>query len=131
MKKVLLALSLVLGLFIYLNAENNNNTLTTQNEVQTISGFYASVSETLVNTTYQQEVYLYTDGTCVVRTTDGRGTGKYNLSGGTIYINWDNGINQQGSYSSVKDVKNRTRIKSITIEGVTYTNTERFVVRRG
>ena len=75
-------------------------------------------------------MYLYKDGSCVVRTSDGRGTGKYNLQGGTIYINWDNGANQQGSYSSVRDVNGRTRIRSISIEGVTYTNTERFVVKR-
>lgn len=126
MKKLLLTLSFVLAVFC-LNAKTDN---VQGNEVEVTSGFYVSVSETLVNEAYQQEVYLYKDGSCVVRTSDGRGTGKYNLQGGTIYINWDNGANQQGSYSSVRDVNGRTRIRSISIEGVTYTNTERFVVKR-
>lgn len=81
------------------------------------------VDATLKNETYGQELYLYKDGSCVARTSDGRGTGSYDIQGSKIYFEWDNGVNQQGYVSTVEG-----QVKSVTVEGVTYSR--RVVVQR-
>ena len=80
------------------------------------------IDATLKNENYGQELYLYRDGSCVIRTTDGRGTGSYDIQGQKIYLEWDNGINQQGYVNVVEG-----QVQSVTVEGVTYS---RRVVRR-
>ena len=81
---------------------------------------------TLSNEEYGQKLFLYSNGNCVVTTSDGgRGTGKYDLNyQGQIFIQWDNGYNQQGSYT-----KDSYGMKSVYIEGVTYTVGRRVVPR--
>lgn len=81
---------------------------------------------TLSNEQYGQKLFLYTNGNCVVTTSDGgRGTGKYDLNyNGQIFIQWDNGTNQQGSYT-----KDNFGLKSVYIEGVTYSIGKRVVPR--
>ena len=69
-------------------------------------------------------LYLYGDGTCVVRYEDGRrSTGTYDISGSTIYITWANGSQQQGYCRFVEG-----QLKSVSVEG--YTFSRRVVVRR-
>ena len=81
---------------------------------------------TLSNEEYGQKLFLYTNGNCVVTLSNGaRGTGTYDLkNNGQIYISWDNGSNQQGSYT-----KDNNGLKSVYIEGVTYTVGRRVVSR--
>ena len=44
------------------------------------SMFAWKTDATFKNETHGQQVFLYSDGTCVVRTEDGRGTGTYEKS---------------------------------------------------
>lgn len=91
-----------------------------------IYAYTVSKNVTLSNDDYGQKLFLYTDGTCVV-TVDGggRGTGTYDLNyRGQIYINWDNGNKQQGSFT-----KDDYGVKSVYIEGVTYSVGRRVVAR--
>lgn len=108
MKKLLGTLFLFLFSFITLHAYTVNRDVTLSNEQ------------------YGQKLFLYTNGKCVVTTSDGgRGTGKYDLNvNGQIYIEWDNGANQQGSYT-----KDNNGLKSVYIEGVTYSVGRRVVPR--
>lgn len=87
-------------------------------------------TETLVNSEYGQTVTLYSNGYIAVKTSDGAGGGKYDIRNGYIYIEWENGAEQSGPVSSVVDANGRWRVRSIIIAGVTYSNTERFVVKR-
>lgn len=108
MKKILSALVLTVFTFVALYAYTVNRDVTLSNEQ------------------YGQKLFLYTNGNCVITTSDGgRGTGKYDLkSNGQIYIQWDNGTNQQGSYT-----KDNNGMKSVYIEGVTYSVGRRVVPR--
>ena len=98
------------------------------------SMFAWKTDATFKNETHGQQVFLYSDGTCVVRTEDGRGTGTYEISGafnggrGTIKIKWDNGATQQGTVVVVE--KYVSKVRSVHIEGVRYDNTS-TVVKRG
>ncbi len=95
------------------------------------SNYFVKTPETLVNEEYGQSLSLYTSGKCVVQTTDGIGYGTYDLThDGLIKIQWDNGYEQEGTYTKITDVNNKQRIKTVKINGVTYTNEERFVVNR-
>lgn len=108
MKKLLGTLALTLFSFITLFAYTVNRDVTLSNEQ------------------YGQKLFLYTNGNCVITTSDGkRGTGKYDLTNrGQIYIKWDNGANQQGSYT-----KDSYGLNSVYIEGVTYKVGKRVVQR--
>lgn len=85
-----------------------------------------TIDKTLTNEQYGQKLLLYSDGTCVIVTPDGRGSGKYDIRGSKITINWDNGYTQQGSYSS-EGSPNRTA--RVNIEGVNYDAARRVVAR--
>lgn len=92
--------------------------------VMMLCSFTVSSSVTLKNEDYGQSLFLYTDGTCVITTTSGgRGTGNYDLNRGSIFINWDNGNKQQGSYTMESN-----QLTSVYIEGVRYSR--RIVVPR-
>lgn len=84
-------------------------------------------NETLTNKENGQTLYLYTDGGCVVRTSDGRGEGRYRIENSTIIINWDNGASSRGSVNTIR-LKGVTRVESVWVEGVKYS--QRFVVSR-
>ena len=83
------------------------------------------VEATLINDYYNQQLYLYSDGTCVIRTEEGRGTGTYDISGLKIYYNWNNGTKQQGSISKENGV-----LKSVSVEGITYSKKRDVKPRR-
>lgn len=84
-----------------------------------------TVNQTLSNEDYGHSIYLYDDGSLVVNVNGTRATGKYDLRGGHIYIDWSNGVSQQGSYT----MKNG-RLESIYVEGVRYTGETRRVRSR-
>lgn len=74
-----------------------------------------------------QTLYLYENGKIVVVLNTGeRGSGKYDLKNGKIYIEWDNGISQQGTFLKRQDGS----IWRITVEGVSYDQGRRVVPRR-
>ena len=74
-----------------------------------------------------QTLYLYENGKIVVVLESGeRGAGKYDLKEGKIYIEWDNGISQQGTFLKRQDGS----IWRITVEGVSYDQGKRVVPRR-
>ena len=85
----------------------------------------STVSVTLTNEYYNHQLYLYSDGSCVIRTPNSRGTGSYDIIGRTIYIVWDNGVKQQGSVQYVEG-----SLHSVSIEGVTYSKQRQVVPRR-
>ena len=94
----------------------------------TLYAFTAKRDVTLSNTALEQQLFLYTNGRCVVVTNAGRGTGKYDLQGGlrgSIYIDWDNGKHQQGSYT-----QDEYGVTSVSIEGVYYSAGRRVIPRR-
>ena len=82
-----------------------------------------AVDAQLKNASYGHTLYLYKDGTCVVRTVDGRGAGTYDIQGTKIYLKWDNGVSQQGTIE-----KREGQVASVSIEGVTYSR--KLVVKR-
>lgn len=81
------------------------------------------VEAELSNEEYNQKLFLYSDGTCVVVTEQGRGSGSYDIQGEKIFITWNNGIKQQGSVR-----KDDGKVRSVSIEGVTYSR--KLVVKR-
>lgn len=86
-----------------------------------------TIDATLSNEEVNQQLFLYRDGTCVVRVSNGaRGTGKYDIKGSTIYFTWDNGKKQQGKYLPTGSVYHTTRI---CVEGVCYDAARRVVSR--
>lgn len=86
-----------------------------------------TIDASLSNEKTKQELFLYKDGTCVVRTSNGeRGTGKYDIQGSTIYFTWDNGNTQQGKYLPTGSYYHTTRI---CVEGVCYDAGRRVVSR--
>lgn len=99
----------------------------------TINSYWHSEStDTLVNEKYQQTLTLYSNGYAAVETTDGAGAGKYDINyNDEITINWENGHTSTGFVTRVVTVGGKRRVRSAVIQGVTYTNTERFVVPRG
>ena len=84
-----------------------------------------TVDQTLNNEQYNQTLCLYNDGSCVVIASGSRGTGTYTLNNGKIYITWDNGATQQGSY-----IWQDGRVTRACIEGVCYDAGRRVVSRR-
>lgn len=84
-----------------------------------------TIDATFQNESLGQELYLYNDGRCVIRTGDGRGTGTgtYDIRDSKIYFEWDNGIRQQG-YVTRRD----GQMAGVSIEGVNYSR--RLVVSR-
>lgn len=83
------------------------------------------VEAELRNEAYNQQLYLYSDGSCVIRTEDGRGTGTYDIKGDKIYFTWDNGYTQQGSVT-----RENGKVKSVSVEGITYSSKREVVKRR-
>ena len=73
------------------------------------------VNAELKNANGDQVLCLYSDGTCVIRTGNSRGSGTYDINRGKIFITWGNGTKQQGSVFF-----DDGQLKSVSIEGVTY-----------
>jgi len=92
--------------------------------ISAISMYAYTVDANLKTDDGSQSLFLYGNGKCVVTTSSGqRGTGTYDINGRKIYINWDNGAEQQGSVRTVDG-----KVKTVYIEGVSYSRT--LVVRR-
>ena len=91
--------------------------------IEIVVGVNYHVEAELSNEEYNQKLFLYSDGTCVVVTEQGRGSGSYDIQGEKIFITWDNGIKQQGSVR-----KDDGKVRSVSIEGVTYSR--KLVVKR-
>lgn len=116
MKKVTLVLVLLVTLFSVSGTAYASNTVTkTTRSLDVNSTSY--VNAELRNDDYNQILCLYSDGTCVIRTENGRGSGTYDIdrARGRISIKWGNGTSQQGS-AFFED----GQLKSVRIEGVTY-----------
>lgn len=122
MKKMTLVLVLLATIFSVGTTAYSSNTSTKQKlsfDVKS-TGY---VTAELRNDDYNHVLCLYSDGSCVIRTGNGRGTGTYDIRNGKIYIKWDNGKNQQGSAFF-----DNGQLKSVHIEGVTYSR--RLVKKR-
>lgn len=82
----------------------------------------------LANEEYGQQLFLYSNGKCVVTGPNNlRGSGTYDIQGSTIYIEWDNGVSQQGKYLPTGG---RNGHKRVCIEGVCYDEPRKVVPRR-
>lgn len=92
----------------------------------TLFAYKVSRDVTLSNEQHGQQLFLYTNGKCVITISDGRrGEGTYDLkTNNQIYIQWNNGNNQQGSFT-----QDNYGVKSVYIEGVTYTVGRRVISR--
>lgn len=114
MKKIICVLVLLVLFFsVGKTAKANKTVMRTEMSID----FYLTyhVDATLSNEEYNQQLYLYKDGSCVIIVPNGRGTGTYNIDGNKIYITWANGVEQQGYVT-----KDDGQIRSVSIEGVTY-----------
>lgn len=108
MKKIL-----VVMVAIFVCAVNVNATEVA--ERSEISAEYA-VNATLYDEDNGGSLFLYSDGTCVVRYTDGyRCSGTYDISNTTIYFVWDGNSRQQGYCRFVEG-----QLKSVSVEGFTF-----------
>ena len=115
MKKTTLVLMLLVAFFSVGNMTTYgcNNSTKAKLSFDVNSSFF--VTAELRNDEYNQVLCLYSDGSCVIRSGNNRGTGTYNINSGRIYITWDNGTKQQGSA-----IFDDNQLRSVTIEGVTY-----------
>lgn len=114
MKKMTLVLVLLVTLFsVDLTVYANNTATKPKLSFDVKSTIRVNVE--LKNSNGDQVLCLYSDGTCVIRTEYGRGTGTYDINRGKIFITWENGTKQQGS-AFFDD----GQLKSVSIEGVTY-----------
>lgn len=76
-----------------------------------------TIEKTLVNEDSGQTLSLYQNGKCVISGSGMRGTGTYDIKGSTIYLYWDNGVNQQGRYLPTGSQYHTARV---CVEGVCY-----------
>ena len=94
-----------------------------------VAGQVESSAERTVSAELQDEenggsLFLYSDGNCVVRYSNGyRCSGTYDISGTTIYFTWEGNSTQQGYCRFVEG-----QLKSVSVEGFTFSR--RVVVRR-
>ena len=99
------------------------------------SQWTSSTTETLVCSRTNEVLTLRRNGyvTCVNNNTNKSLAGDYDIIGDRITVTWqDRGetVETPGMVEYVYDVNGRKRIKMVDIFGNTFTNTERFVVRR-
>ena len=96
------------------------------------SQWTSSTTETLVCSRTNEVLTLRRNGyvTCVNNNTNESLAGDYDIIGDRITVTWQNGVETKGMVESVYDVNSRKRIRMVDIFGNTFTNTERFVVRR-
>lgn len=118
-------MSKVKNFLIYVKMKKLLATLTIVFSFATLLAFTVNRDVTLSNEKLGQSLFLYTNGKCVITNSNGgRGEGTYDLKvNGQIYIQWENGKNQQGTYK-----KDKYGMQSVYIEGYTY-STRRVIPR--
>lgn len=91
----------------------------------------AKTTETLYDSEYGMTLTLYSNGYCKLKRSNGPASGNYDIDprSSKITIEWDDDDSEYGYVTWVSTTSGR-RIKSATIHGVTFDNTERFVVNR-
>lgn len=115
MKKNILALALLLSLFSMACMTSNASNISVPSTLSFDVKSTIHVDVELRNDEYNQVLCLYSDGTCVIRRGNGRGSGTYDINRGSITIHWENGTKQQGNA-----IFDEGQLKSVRIEGVTY-----------
>ncbi len=117
MKKIFMILALMFACTITLNVFN----------VPTITTAIAAsrtVSAELTDSNSGSKLFLYQDGSCVLRNADNsRVAGRYSIEGTKIFFTWDSGMQQQGWCRFVEG-----KITTVSVEG--YTFTQRIVRSR-
>lgn len=125
MKKTTLVLASLFAFIVLCSFTTKTHNITDSKTTIRIESS-TTIEATLTNEEYNQQLYLYNDGSCVIRGEGVRGTGKYDIRGNKIYFNWDNGVSQQGSVTRSKD----GTVFSVSVEGVTYSREKKVIPRR-
>lgn len=94
------------------------------------SSWKAKTTETLYNSEYKMTLTLYSNGYVTLKSGYGPTSGNYDIeSNKKITINWDDYDPEYGYVTTVSTTSG-LRIKSAVVHGVTFDNTERFVLPR-
>ncbi len=121
MKTLIIITSLILSLSS--NKAMNMNYTPYSTNIETPAT--RTVSAELTDSDSGDKLFLYDNGNCVIRSSNGsnRHSGTYNIDGTKIVIKWDAGLTQQGWCRFTEG-----QITTVSVEG--YTFTRRAVVKR-
>lgn len=126
MKKLALATTLTLVCLFLMSFVSKP--ITSDSKID--SNWKAKTTETLYDSEYGMTLTLYSNGYVKLKRSNGPASGNYNIdSNNKITIEWDDDKPEYG-YVTTINTTSGLRIKSATIHGVTFDNTERFVVSR-
>lgn len=90
----------------------------------------ARTTESLYNSEYEISLTLYSNGYVAIKSAAGPEGGSYEIdSDNNIVFNWEQGGTEKGFVTTVQTT-NGKRIKTVVAHGITFTNTERFVLPR-
>lgn len=94
------------------------------------SNWKARTTEILYNDEYEITLTLYTNGYVAIKSAAGPEGGSYDIDNeNRIVFEWEEGGTEKGFVTTVQTTSGK-RIKSVVCKGITFENTERFVVRR-
>lgn len=90
----------------------------------------AKTTETLYNSDYEITLTLYSNGYVAIKSAAGPEGGSYDIDfDDRIVFEWEEGGTEKGFVTTVNTTKGK-RIKTVVCKGITFVNTERFVVNR-
>ena len=90
----------------------------------------ARTTETLYNSDYEITLTLYSNGYVAIKSAAGPEGGSYEIDNDNrIVFEWEEGGTERGFVTTI-NTTNGKRIKTVVCKGITFENTERFVVRR-
>lgn len=99
-------------------------------DVNVNNNWKAGTTETLYNSEYEITLTLYSNGYVSIKSATGPNGGSYEIDyNNRIVFEWEEGGTERGFVTTVNTTKGK-RIKTVVCKGITFENTERFVVRR-
>lgn len=111
--KTLLALMISIACSLSMYATNSSPILTNPSE----SVVSRTVDASLVDEEYGQRLFLYADGSCVLRYADNSTvSGTYNIDGSKIRFNWEGGRRSQQGFCSFRN----GQLEYVSVEGYTF-----------
>lgn len=126
MKKI--SLTTVVALVCLLLVSFVSGPTTTDSKLD--SNWKASTTETLYNSEYEITLTLYSNGYVSLKGANGPTAGTYDIDADNwITFDWEDYESERGFVETIRTTSGK-RIKKITAKGITFENTERFVVSR-
>ena len=126
MKKIVLAIALMaasFSLMSFLLYPKSSN-------VDMNNSWKARTTEKLYNSDYEITLILYSNGSVAIQSEAGPEGGSYDIDyNDRITMEWEKGGTDKGFVTKVQTTSGM-RIKTVVSNGITFTNTERFVVPR-